>query len=629
MCGISGLVALGEGDRRVSEATALRMATRLSHRGPDGVRAFHDGRCALGHSRLEVIDLETGDQPMSNEDGSLHVVFNGEIYNFQELRRELAAAGHQFRTRSDTEVIVHGYREWGDAVVERLDGMFAFALWDGPRQRLLLARDRAGKKPLFVYRDGHVLVFASEIKAIFEVEGLDTALRPEAFPLYLAYGYVPAPATFYKCVNKLPPATTMVIEREGEPREASYWKLDFTPRPIGRTEAEGRVRELMRDAVRRRLVADVPLGAFLSGGVDSTIVVGLMAEMMDEPVRTFSIGFEDDPYYDETYYARMAAEGFGTNHTEFKVPAQAVDLVGRLVEHYDEPFGDSSAIPTYIVSQLTREHVTVSLTGDGGDEMFAGYARFRGAQIAEGMPGWMVTAGNAIGRRLPYNPNFRGFSRRVTRFFGAASMSTEERTLRWIGFFADRLDEMLRPELSELLTREDISRSFREPLEGREALSPLARALAINFETYLPEDLLVKSDRCSMAHGLELRSPFLDTALMECAAALPDGHKIRGRHMKSVLKSAFRDLLPDAIRSRPKMGFGIPLPTWFRNQWRPLLEERVLANDARIWEWINPEPVRAMAREHLEGRADFGHQLWALLTLEEWLRRRPTPPESR
>ena len=295
MCGIAGLVALGEGDSRVSEVTALRMAARLSHRGPDGVRAFHDGRCSLGHSRLEVIDLETGDQPMANEDGSLHVVFNGEIYNFQELRRELQSAGHEFRTRSDTEVILHGYEEWGEAVVERLDGMFAFGLWDGPRQRLLLARDRAGKKPLFVYRDDRVLAFGSEIKAIFEVEGLDGDLRPQAFPLYLAYGYVPAPATFYKRVHKLPPATTLVLERDAEPREARYWKLDFSPVSIGRTEAEERVRDLMREAVQRRLISDVPLGAFLSGGVDSTIVVGLMSEMMDEPVRTFSIGFEDDP----------------------------------------------------------------------------------------------------------------------------------------------------------------------------------------------------------------------------------------------------------------------------------------------------------------------------------------------
>ncbi len=621
MCGIAGVVALGEGDPRVSEATALRMAVRLSHRGPDGVRAFHAGLCALGHSRLKVIDLETGDQPMATEDGSLHVVFNGEIYNFQELRRELERAGHAFRTRSDTEVIVHGYREWGEAVVERLDGMFAFALWDGPRRRLLLARDRAGKKPLFVYRDDRVLAFGSEIKAIFEVEGLDRDLRPEAFPLYLAYGYVPAPATFYKRVTKLPPATTLVLEHDAEPRENRYWKLDFTPVSIGRVEAEGRVRDLMREAVQRRLLSDVPLGAFLSGGVDSTIVVGLMAEMTDEPVRTFSIGFEDDPTYDETHFARMASQRFGTHHTEFKVPAQSVDLVGRLVEYYDEPFGDSSAIPTYIVSQLTREHVTVSLTGDGGDEMFAGYARFRGAQIAEGMPGWMVGVGNTIGQRLPHNPNFRSFSRRFTRFFAAASMSTEERTLRWIGFFADRLGEMLQPEVSELLSRDEVSQSFREPLMGRERLSPLARALAINFETYLPEDLLVKADRCSMAHGLELRSPFLDTALMEFAASLPDRHKIRGRHMKAVLKTAFRDLLPNEISARPKMGFGIPLPTWFREQWRPLLEERVLADDARIWEWIRPEPVRAMAREHLEGRADFGHQLWALLTLEEWLRR--------
>ncbi|HSR42548.1 MAG TPA: asparagine synthase (glutamine-hydrolyzing) [Longimicrobiales bacterium] len=626
MCGIAGIVVERPTDAGAEglRDAALCMARALAHRGPDGIDGHlsPSGRCALGHSRLKVIDLETGDQPMPNEDGSLQLVFNGEIYNFRELRTRLKARGHRFRSTGDTEVIVHGYEEWGDAVVERLDGMFAFGLWDEPRGRLLLARDRAGKKPLFLYREEGRFAFASEIEALLSLPGVDDVLDPRALPLYLAYGYVPAPGTFYRRIGKLPPGHLLALEEDGSERIERYWRLDASPAPDpGEGEAARRLRERMVDAVRRRLVADVPLGAFLSGGVDSSVVVGLMSELVDEPVRTFSIGFEDAPGYDETRFARIAAERFGTDHTSFRVGAQSVDLVERLVAAYDEPFGDSSAIPTYIVSGLTREHVTVALTGDGGDELFAGYARFQGMRIAAALPGWAIGLGGALAGALPHDPDFRSLPRRAQRFFEAAALPEEERMLRWIGFFADRLDELLRAEHREILSRDEVTRSFRRPLRGREDLSVLARTLALNFETYLPEDLLVKADRCSMAHGLELRSPFLDTALVEFAAGLPDRYKIRGRTYKRLLKRAFRDLLPDEIIEREKMGFGIPLPAWFRGPWRPLLEERVLADDARIWEWIRPGPVREMVAAHMEERADFGHQLWALLTLEEWLRR--------
>jgi asparagine synthase (glutamine-hydrolysing) len=317
----------------------------------------------------------------------------------------------------------------------------------------------------------------------------------------------------------------------------------------------------------------------------------------------------------------MASQRFGTDHTKFLVEAGAVDLVDELLHQHDEPFGDSSAIPTYIVSRLTGEHVTVALTGDAGDELFAGYLRFLGARLAESIPGPIARLGDSIGRRLPYNENFRSLSRRTARFFAAAALPAEERTLRWIGFFGDRLDELLRPELRDLLSRAEITRSFREPLERTSDLSPLARALALNFETYLPDDLLVKADRCSMAHGLELRAPFLDRELMEYAAALPDRLKIRGRSLKHVLKEAFRDLLPAEIRGRAKMGFGVPLPIWFRTHWRPLVEDFLLADDARIRDWIEPGPVRKMAEAHFREEADYGHQLWALLTLEKWLRK--------
>ncbi len=395
MCGIAGEVSWSGVDRDA----AIRMAERLRHRGPDRRSTYvaPSGRCALAHARLRVIDLETGEQPMSNEDGSVWVVFNGEVYNFTELRAELEAHGHAFRSRSDTEVIVHGYEQWGDRLPERLDGMFALAIWDERRQRLFLARDRAGKKPLYVYRDDERLLFASEIKAILEHPAADRTIDPSALPLYLTYGYVPTPLTFYRRIRKLPPASCLVLETDRGAREWSYWDLDFTPQPIRAEEAEEELRARMRAAVRRRMIADVPLGAFLSGGVDSTIVVGLMSEAASAPVRTFSIGYSGDPVYDETSYARLAASRFGAQHTEFMVGPQSIDLVDRLVDAYDEPFGDSSAIPTYIVSELARRDVTVALVGDGGDELFAGYLRFYAAVLSERVPAGLVRARRVVG----------------------------------------------------------------------------------------------------------------------------------------------------------------------------------------------------------------------------------------
>jgi len=622
VCGIAGEVSWSGVDRDA----AIRMAERLRHRGPDHRATYVSpaGRCALAHARLRIIDLETGEQPMSNEDGSVWVVFNGEVYNFTELRGELAAHGHAFRSRSDTEVIVHGYEQWGDRLPERLDGMFALAIWDERRQRLFLARDRAGKKPLYVYRDDERLLFASEIKAILEHPAADRAIEPSALPLYLTYGYVPTPLTFYRRIRKLPPASCLVLETDRGPREWSYWDLDFTPQPIRAEEAEEELRARMRAAVRRRMIADVPLGAFLSGGVDSTIVVGLMSEAASAPVRTFSIGYSDDPVYDETSYARLAASRFGAQHTEFMVGPQSIDLVDRLVDAYDEPFGDSSAIPTYIVSELARREVTVALVGDGGDELFAGYLRFYAAVLSERVPAGLFGLAASLARRLPHHANSRSASRRFARFVEAASLPLEERMLRWIGFFAGEVGSLLRPELTAEIDDRKLADSFREPLERTRELSPLARVLDLNFRTYLLDDLLPKADRCSMAHGLELRSPFLDTAVMELAASLPDRLKLRTGTTKVILRRAFRDLLPDEILKRGKMGFGVPLPTWFRKEWRPLVEKRLLDPSARIYEWLRPEPVRSMAEQHFAATADYGHQLWALLTLETWLERRLT-----
>lgn len=623
MCGIAGVVRLRPDVSPPTREQALAMAERIRHRGPDGRDAWASpsGECTLGHARLKVIDLETGDQPMANEDGTVQVVFNGEIYNFPALRAELEREGHRFRTRSDTEVLVHGYEAWGEALPERLDGMFAFGIWDEARGRLLLARDRAGKKPIFWTRTATYLGFASEIKALLTLPWVSGEMDPEALPAYLAFGYVPAPRTFHRVIDKLPPAHSLSVE-DGVATRRRYWTLDWRRLVPGISDADAgsRVRALLGDAVERRLTADVPLGAFLSGGIDSTLVVGLMRERMEGPLHTFSLGFADDPNYDETAFARLAARRFGSEHTEFTVEAHAVELVDELVDTYDEPFGDSSGIPTHIVSGLTREHVTVALTGDGGDEMFCGYPRLVGMEVAERTGRLLARLGEAVGRRLPHHPDFRHPARRFQRFFAAAALEPQERMLRWIGYIPE-LEAFLRPDVCGV-DREELTRSLRKPWDRLLGESALTRAMAMTFETYLPDDLLVKADRCAMAHGLELRSPFLDTAVMEFAAGLPDRLRRRGRTLKWLLKEAFSDLLPDEIRSRSKWGFGVPLPLWFRTHWKPLFEARVLAPGARVRRWIEPAPVDRLWREHQAGAADHGHALWALLTLETWLRAR-------
>ncbi len=630
MCGIGGIVS--RADRPLfdgSEAVSRNMAVRMRRRGPDRQAAWAapSSRCVLGHARLRVIDLETGDQPMRNEDASVVVLLNGEIYNYRELREQLRGRGHHFRTMSDTEVVVHGYREWGLEVASHLDGMFAFAVWDEREQRLLLGRDRVGKKPLFVYQDEGILAFSSEMKGLLEIPGVDLGLNTSALPLYLTYGYVPSPGTFYEKIEKLPPASCLVMEN-GSSRIWSYWDVTFERRAVPYDEAKVEVRRLVEAGVERRLESDVPLGAFLSGGVDSTVVVAVMARLLDEPVRTFSIGFEGAPAYDETRFAQMAAERLGTVHTEFKVGPQSVDLLDRLVDAYDEPFADSSAIPTYLVSALARDHVTVALTGDGGDELFCGYKRFRAMELAAAIPGWFAAGADSTLRRFGDRSDVRSVRGQMTRFFEAARAPEDRRWLRWVGLFTEDLDNVLRPELRSRIGEMDLAVSIRDPMAELAGSSVLARALSANFRTYLLDDLLVKADRSSMAHGLELRSPFLDTALIEYASRLPDGHLRRGRTLKRVLKDAFADVLPHEIRRRGKMGFGVPVPDWLRGPWRPMVEERILSEDARIWEWLERDYVVKRAHLHFDRREDFSHQLWSLLTLETWLQQMNGHPGS-
>jgi len=489
--------------------------------------------------------------------------------------------------------------------------MFALALWDDRREEFLLARDRTGKKPLFYWTDGRCLVFGSEIKTLLAHSHVPREVNESVLPFLLAFGYPPTGQTCYRGIRQLPPASFMIFsDRNRDPAPRRYWDFQLSfPRQrespsLGSAAAE--CRRLVTAAVQKRLVADVPLGAFLSGGVDSTIIVGLMTQLNpSRPVKTFSIGFEGDPRFNETRYARIAAEKFHTDHTVFTVTPQSFDLIEKLVWHYDQPFGDSSALPTYLLSQLTREHVTVALSGDGGDECFAGYLRFYASLWSERLPQPVRVLAKRLSGWLPAG-NSRAPMARIKRFAAESSLPPLERYLRWIAYLGNASQE-LSPWMSEIWNRS----------EGQTLLS---RLLDLNFREYLPNDLLVKADRCSMAHGLETRSPFLDTALLEFAFALPDRFKISGGQTKFLLKRAFGDLLPGPIQRRGKMGFGVPLGTWFRGRWRAPLRDLLESPQARINRYLQKERVSQLIRRHLQGQADEGQPLWLLLTLEIWLR---------
>jgi asparagine synthase (glutamine-hydrolysing) len=622
MCGIAG--AFYKDGRKADVAVLTSMAEAIAHRGPDGsgVAAFEGA--GLAHRRLAIIDLSpAGAQPMFSQSRDVCVAFNGEIYNFQELRKELESLGHRFVSHSDTEVIVAGYLQWGDEVVRRLDGMFALALWHVSHRKLLLARDRTGKKPLYVYEDEGKLVFASEIKAIFAHPEIKKALREDAVPQFLAHGYVPTPHTSYQFVRKVRPATFESHEPARAPREVQYWEFPQQTRPVtDLREVQTQLRELFFAAVRRRLEADVPLGAFLSGGIDSSMVVGAMARLAAGKVKTFSIGFEGYPEWDETRFARLVADRLGTEHTEFKVGPENFDLIEKLGWHYDEPFGDSSAIPTYIVSKLTRGAVTVALTGDGGDELFAGYSRMGAAMAAEYVPSPIRSIVRGALGSLPPGSRHGSLREKVRRFALHASQPLPERLRNWVSLFsANELQEILTPDYARLATPQVLGRSYEEldARAGREDV--LNRVLFLNARTYLLDDLNVKVDRASMAVGLETRAPFLDTALMEFAFSLPGQLKLRGTQMKWILKESFKDLLPSEVVNRKKMGFGVPLGAWFRKELNGELKDRLLADGARLHRFVRKDALAKLVASHEQGKRDLGLHFWGLWLVESWLRR--------
>lgn len=627
MCGICGELAFGRGAAASATAVSV-MAQTLYHRGPDSAGQYVSpaGAAALGFRRLSIIDLRPdADQPLGNEDQAIQVVFNGEIYNFAELREGLVARGHQFRSRADSEVIVHLYEELGDRAIDELEGMFAIALWDDRAQRLILARDRAGKKPLFVWRDANRLVFGSEIKAILAHPAVAVEVDATVIPLFLLYGYVPHPQTPYRDILHVEPGTVVSIDRDGAMVSRRYWEIPSAASAEGQTgvsydDATREVRRLVTRAVERRLVSDVPLGAFLSGGIDSTIVVGLMSQLLKEPVRTFTIAFPDTPAFDESDVARETAARLGTRHTEFRARASAVDLLDTLIWHHDGPFADSSAVPTYLVSRLTREHVTVALTGDGGDEVFAGYLRFGAALAAGRVPSAVGRAGRLLTAALPAPSHERHLLARARRFFAASQLPLEERATAWAGVFYDNVESVLSPALGAHVDR----RRNIAAIEHRLAQwPPLDRLLAINFHSYLHDDLLVKADRMTMANSLEARSPLLDRAVIEYAASLPARFKLDGRRTKAILRDAFADLLPASVTARPKTGFGVPIDAWFRGELRDRVRDELLTPSARSREYLSMPFVRSLVEAHLAGTANHGHRLWTLLTLERWLQLLP------
>jgi len=616
MCGIAGRV---DSSQAVTPDLIGRMCAALEHRGPDSKGSFLEPGVGLGIRRLRVIDLDTGDQPISNEEGSVVVVHNGEIYNYRELRSDLEARGHTFKTQSDTEVIVHLYEVHGAGCVRSLHGMFAFALWDRRHRRLLLARDRVGKKPLVYSHENGSISFASELHALLQDPAVSREVDYPALDDYLFFQYVPAPRTAFRHIRKLPPASTLVFE-DGRVTIERYWQLDYgAKRDLTLAEAGPAIREALGAAVRRRLVSDVPLGALLSGGIDSSAVVAAMSEASSDPVKTFSIGFAEDSH-DELPYARQIAERFGTDHHEFVVRPNAIEVLPMLIRHYGEPYADSSAIPSFYVAHLARPHVTVVLNGDGGDESFAGYARYprflRLLTLSSrtGVKGAAAVAASAMGS-LPS----RGL-RRLQRAARLLSLDPPALYARHIcPFDEDQRREFYSADFAAAVRDNTPEESVRDLWERASGESPIDRLLEIDVETYLPGDLLVKIDIATMAHSLEARSPFLDHELMELAASLPADVKLNGAEKKVALRSALRGWLPDEILDRPKKGFGVPIDSWLRSELSDWARS-ILLDPASLGRGLFRERSVVRLLDSHERGVDHSPRIWALLCLELWFR---------
>lgn len=631
MCGITGAIWTDPA-RGIDEATLEKMTSVLRHRGPDdGGRFTSEFRrrppygatpgVALGFRRLSVIDIDGGRQPMSNEDGSVWVVCNGEIYNYPSLRRRLQGAGHTFRTESDTETLVHLYEDEGLNAFQHLNGMFAVAIWDASQRRLILARDRFGQKPLVYRAEPDRLLFSSELKSLLAVGDVPREVDPDAIDEYLAHQYIPHPNTIFRGIQKLPPGHLAVFQ-DGEVRLQAWWQLDCNREvPTAAGEAAERLRELLDSSVQLRMRSDVPVGTFLSGGVDSSLIATIMQRGGAEPIRTFSID-SADPQYDESKWSRLVAGHIGSTHESREVSADVVGLLSKLVWHFDEPFADSSAVPTWCVSELARRHVTVALTGDGGDELFAGYSRYKAVRLAAcldrvglsrlcGANWWQKLAGR--GRRT-------SLIRRIKRFAQPMRLSPLRRYQDWIAIFQEgQRADLYRDDFLESLSDDDPCEFLAAAWRRADHRDPVTAMCLTDLVTYLPCDLMNKVDIASMAHSLECRQPFLDHRVVEFAASLPIELKMHQGRGKRLLQLAYADDLPREIWRRPKMGFGVPVDRWFRYDLRELTRETLLSDGACCHAWFQRDAIERLVADHESAAFDHADRLWSLLVLELWL----------
>jgi asparagine synthase (glutamine-hydrolysing) len=629
MCGIAGKVNF---DGFVDESILHRMCAVIEHRGPDSLGIYAREGAGLGVRRLAIIDVAHGDQPIFNEDGTVVVVMNGEIYNFQSLRTELLALGHRFSSGSDAEVLVHLYEEYGDEMVHYLRGMFAFAIWDARARRLFCARDRVGKKPLFWAQHGNTVWFASEIRALLEDPAVDRGVDHSAIAAYLALQYVPHPLSGFKAIRKLPPACTLTVTARGATIRR-YWSLDYSAKLEGFTidELAEQLLAHIREATRIRLMSEVPLGAFLSGGIDSSAVVAAMAEQLPGRVKTFSIGFPEAAF-DELRWARIISERFDTDHHEFVVKPDAMAIMPKLARHYGEPFADSSAIPSFYLSELAGRHVTVALNGDGGDESFAGYDRY----IAKNKVARLFWLPDRVRRMAPHLVRFvpeasrgRSLRARIKRAGRMLGMPNDEHYATWMTTFDEPARRRLfKPEFAETLGSELPEEFLIMPWVQSSADNFLERMLDTDVQTYLPGALLVKMDIATMAHSVEARSPFLDQELMQFAASLPADLKHSRHSGKKILKRALASWLPTEILERKKMGFGVPLASWFRTDLRDIPRQVLLDPDSTARGYFNSAEIERLIWDHQEGGTDHSTRIWALLQLEMWHREVVEAPPS-
>lgn len=627
MCGICG-IAKEDNRERIPASLLSSMCKTLIHRGPDDEGFFIEKNVALGVRRLSVIDLEGGHQPLANEDGSICVVHNGEIYNFPALQTELKSRGHTFRTKTDTETIVHCYEDQGDDFVQEFRGMFAFALWDGREEKLILVRDRIGIKPLYyTLLEDRTLVFASELKAILVHPKVKRALDPRALDLFLTLEYVPSPLSIFKTIHKLP-AGSILIYKRGDVQIRKYWDIELEPKTAEKISKatllslKDKLYSLLKESVKLRLISDVPLGAFLSGGIDSSSIVGLMSELGISPLRTFSIGFEETSY-SELDHARRIAQKFDTVHEEFIFQPQIVDFAEKLIRHLDEPLGDFSIFPAYLVSKMARPHVKVILSGDGGDELFGGYEHYQAQKLSEfPLSSLLQKSLLAAVKKLPPSGKKKGVWNKIRRYGQGLEYSPENRHLRWMMFFSPEekkglYSKDLTYELEGIREIHEID-PFQKVFQNLNRFDPVSGELYLDLKTYLADDILVKVDRMSMAASLETRVPLLDHKIVEFLFKLPGNLKLRGLTSKWIFKKTMERLLPSPNIYRSKEGFSMPIKNWLRHELKDLMFDYL--NEGRIEAdgLFNFDTIKKMINSHLKGRENYSHQLWALLVFEIW-----------